>query len=67
MNIAGRHLSWSSLLLYGLVVVGAAIAVGFFGFGVAPWAILVGAFCVLTMGSMMWMTVGMVRNAIRRH
>jgi hypothetical protein len=67
MTVAGRHVSWSSLLVCGLVVLAAVVAVAFFGFGVAPWLVLVGAFCVLMMGSMIWMTVVMGKNAMHRH
>ena len=67
MNVAGRHVSWSTLLVRGLAVLGAALAVGFFGFGVAPWLILAGAFCALMMGSMIWMMVGMGKGAMHRH
>jgi hypothetical protein len=67
MNVRGHHLSWSSLFVCGVVVVGALLAVGVFGFGVAPWLILVGAFCFLMMGSMIWMMVAMGRNAMHRH
>jgi uncharacterized membrane protein len=63
MNVAGRHFSWLSVGVCCLMVVAAVLALGF-GFGVAPWAILVGAFCVLMMGSMLWMmgTHGMHRS-----
>jgi uncharacterized membrane protein len=44
------------MLLCGLVVVGGILALGF---GFAPWLILMGAFCLLMMGSMLWMMVGM--------
>jgi hypothetical protein len=40
----------------------ALLAVGVVGFGVAPWVILVGAFCALMMGSMSWMMVAMGRT-----
>ena len=66
MDVRGHHLSWSSLLVCGLAVVGAVLAVGVFGFGVAPWLILVGAFCVVMMASMIWMMVAMGRNAMHR-
>jgi hypothetical protein len=67
MEVLGRHVSWASLLVCGLVILAAALALGFFGFGVAPWIILAGACCVLMMGSMVWMMVAMGRNAIHRH
>jgi hypothetical protein len=67
MNVAGRDMPWRTLLLCGVVVVGAVLAVSFFGFGVAPWLILVGAFCVVMMGSMIWMMVAMAKNALHRH
>ncbi len=67
MTVAGRQVSWSSLLGCGLVVLAAVLAVAFFGFGVAPWLVLVGAFCVLMMGSMIWMMVVMGKNATHRH
>jgi hypothetical protein len=60
-------MSWPALLVCGAVVVGVVLVVGFVGFGVAPWIILVGTFCVLMMGSMIWMLVAMGRNAIHRH
>lgn len=66
MNVRGHHISLTSLLVYGLVILAAGLAVGFLGFGVAPWIILAGAFCVLMMGSMVWMMVAMGRNAIHR-
>jgi uncharacterized membrane protein len=57
MNLGGRHFSWPSMLVCGLAFVGVVLAVSF-GFGVAPWLILMGAFCVLMMGSMMLMMIG---------
>jgi hypothetical protein len=39
--------------------------VAFFGFGVAAWIVIMGAFCVLV-GSMVWMMVVMGRNARHR-
>jgi hypothetical protein len=65
--VAGHHVSWSSLLVCGLVVLTTVRAVAFFGFGVAPWLVLVGAFCVLIMGSMIWTTVVMGKNGMHRH
>jgi hypothetical protein len=41
--------------------------VAFFGFDVAPWLVLGGAFCVLMMGPMIWMMVAMGKNAMHRH
>jgi len=67
MDVLGRYVSWSSLLVGGLVALAAVLAVAFFGFGVAPWLILVGAFCALMMGSMIWMMVVMGKNAMHRH
>lgn len=67
MDMLGRHVSWTSLLVCGLVILAATVAIAIFGFGVAPWLILVGAFCVLMMGSMLWMMVAMGKNAIHRH
>jgi hypothetical protein len=67
MDVVGGRVSWTSLLICGLVILAAALAVAIFGFGVAPWIVLVGAFCVLMMGSMVWMMVAMGRNAIHRH
>ena len=67
MNMAGRHISSSSLSLCGVVVLGGVLALAVFGFGVAAWVILVGAFCVLMMGSMIWMMVAMGKNALHRH
>ncbi|MGH9174393.1 MAG: hypothetical protein ACRD1H_08545, partial [Vicinamibacterales bacterium] len=34
-----HDVSWPSLLVWGLAIVAAALAVGFFGFGAAPWLI----------------------------
>lgn len=67
MDALGRQLPWRVVLLCAALIVGAVLAVAFFGYGVAPWIILVGAFCVLMMGSMIWMMVAMGRNAIHRH
>jgi hypothetical protein len=67
MDVRGRRVSWASLLVCGVVILAAVLAVGVLGFGVAPWIILAGAFCVLMMGSMLWMMVAMGRNAIHRH
>jgi hypothetical protein len=67
MEVRGRHMSWPALLVCALVILGGAFAVGVLGFGVAPWVILVGAFCVLMMGSMIWMMVAMGRNATHRY
>ncbi len=67
MNMAGRHISSSSLTLCGVVVLGGVLALAGFGFGVAALVILVGAFCVLMMGSMIWMMVAMGKNALHRH
>lgn len=66
MNVAGHYLSSPAMVFCGLVALGAAVAVGFFGFGVAPWFIVMGAFCVLMMGSMLWMMVGMGGHAGHR-
>ena len=65
MNVAGRHFSWLSVGLCCVMVVAAVLAVGF-RFGVAPWAILGGAFCVLMMGWMLWMMVGMGTHGMHR-
>ena len=54
MHVLGRHMGWSHLLL----------AVGVFGFGVTPWAVIAGAFCAVMMGSMIWMMVGMGKGAM---
>jgi hypothetical protein len=67
MHMLGRHVSWSAVIACGVAILGAVLAVAVFGFGVAPWIILAGAFCVLMMGSMLWMMVAMGRNAIHRH
>jgi hypothetical protein len=67
MNALGRRVSWRSLLVCGVVVLAAILAAGDFGFDIAPWIILAGAFCVLMMGSMVWMMVAMGRNAMHRH
>jgi hypothetical protein len=63
----GRQVSWRALLVCAVGVLVAVPSVGFFGFGVAPWIILAGAFCVLMMGSMVWMMVAMGKHTIRRH
>lgn len=63
MNVAGHYFSSPAMAFCALVALGAAVAVGFFGFGVAPWFILMGAFCILMMGSMLWMMVGMGNHA----
>lgn len=63
----GRQVSWRALLFCAFVVLVAVLAVGFFGFGLAPSIILAGAFCALMMGSMIWMMVAMGRNGIHRH
>jgi uncharacterized membrane protein len=65
MNMAGRHFS-PFMLFCGLAVVGGVFAVSF-GLGVAPWLILTGAFCVLMMGSMLLMMVGMGSHTMHRH
>ncbi len=67
MTVLDRHMSWPALLVCGVVVLAGALAVAFFGFGVAPWLVLVGAFCVLMMGSMVWMMFAMGKNAMHRH
>jgi hypothetical protein len=67
MHVHGRHMGWSHLLVCGLVILVAALAVGFFGFGVAPVLIIAGAFCALMMVSMIWMMVGMGKGATHRH
>lgn len=66
MDGVGRHVSRPALLVCGLVIVAAALAVGVVGFGVAPWIVLMGGFCLLMMGSMLWMMVAMGRNASHR-
>jgi hypothetical protein len=66
MDVLGRRRSWTSLLLCGLVILAAALAVAVFGFGVAAWIAVMGAFCVVMMGSMVWMMVSMGRNASHR-
>jgi hypothetical protein len=58
--------SWRAALLCVAAVFGAVLAIAVFGFGVAPWLILFGAFCVLMMGSMLWMMVATARNAVHR-
>jgi hypothetical protein len=50
-----------------LVILAAALAVGFFGLGVAPVLIIAGAFCAVMMVSMIWMMVAMGRGATHRH
>lgn len=66
MDVPGRHVSWPALLVCGLVILVAALAVGVLGFGLAAWLILMGAFCVAMMGSMLWMMLAMGRNASHR-
>lgn len=63
MNVNGHHYSMPMMVLCGLAVLGGAIVLAFFGFGVAPWFILMGGFCILMMGSMLWMMVGMGGHA----
>jgi hypothetical protein len=63
MNETGRSYLMPMMVLCGLVVLGGVVAVGFFGFGVAPWFMVMGAFCILMMGSMLWMMVGMGNHA----
>ena len=67
MHVLGRHMGWSHLLICAVVVLIAGLAVGFFGFGVTPVAIIVGAFCAVMMISMIWMMVGMGKGAMHRH
>ena len=67
MDRFGRQMSWRGLLVCAVVVLVAVLAFGFFGFGVAPWIIVAGAFCVLMMGSMVWMMVAMGKHTIQRH
>jgi hypothetical protein len=67
MHVRGRHMGWLHLLVCGVVILAAALAVGFFGFGVAPVLIIVGAFCAVMMVSMIWMMVAMGRGAMHRH
>ncbi len=66
MQIGDHQVSRSSLLICAVVILGAVLAVGVFGFGVAAWVILAGAFCVLMMGSMIWMMVAMGKHATHR-
>lgn len=67
MHVLGRHMGWSHLLICAVVVLIAGLAVGFFGFGVTPVAIITGAFCAVMMISMIWMMVGMGKGAMHRH
>jgi hypothetical protein len=67
VTVLGRYMSWPGLFVCAVVILAGVLAVGFFGFGVAPWVVLVGAFCVLMMGSMIWMMVAMGKNAMHRH
>jgi fatty acid desaturase len=60
-------MSWRGSLVCVLVILAGVLAVAFFGFGVAPWLVLLGAFCVLMMGSMIWMMFAMGKNAMHRH
>jgi fatty acid desaturase len=64
MELLGRHVSSRSLIACGAVAL--AAAVGVVGLGIAPWLIVMGAFCLVMMGSMLWMMVGMGRNATHR-
>ena len=66
MHMRGRHMGWSHLLVCGLVILAAALAVGFFGLGVAGALIIGGAFCALMMVSMIWMMVAMGKGAMHR-
>jgi hypothetical protein len=66
MQIGDHHMSWSSLLICGVVSLGGDLAVASVGFCVAVWVILAGAFCVLIMGSMIWMMVAMGKRATHR-
>jgi uncharacterized membrane protein len=66
MNMAGRHFSWLFMPFCGLVVLGGVLAASF-GFGVAPWLIIMGAFCIVMMGSMLVMMVGMGSHTMQRH
>lgn len=67
MHVLGRHMGWSHLLGCGLAVLIVVIAVGVFGFGLTPWAIVAGAFCTVMMISMIWMMVAMGGHAGHRH
>jgi hypothetical protein len=67
MHVLGRHMGWSHLLICALLVLVGLLAVGVFGFGVTPWAIIAGAFCAVMMGSMIWMMVGMGKGAMHHH
>jgi hypothetical protein len=66
MELLGRHVSSRSLIACGVVAVAMALAVGVVGLGIAPWLIVMGAFCLVMMGSMLWMMVAMGRNATHR-
>jgi hypothetical protein len=66
VDVFGRHVSWPALSVCGLVILVGALAVGVVGFGLAPWLILMGAFCVAMMGSMLWMMVAMGKNTSHR-
>jgi len=55
------------VLICALCVLVVVVAVGVFGFGITPWAILAGVFCAAMMVSMIWMMVGMGTGAMHRH
>jgi hypothetical protein len=59
-------MSGPSLLICGVVILGAVLAVATLGLGVAAWVVLAGAFCVLMMGSMIWMMVAMATRTRHR-
>lgn len=67
MHVFGRHMGWWHLLGCGLAVLIVVVAVGAFGFGVTPWAIVAGAVCAVMMVSMIWMMIAMGGHAGHRH
>ncbi len=67
MQLRDQHVSRSSLLICGSLILGAALAIAMLGFGIGAWILLAGAFCALMMGSMIWMMIAMGRHAKHRH
>jgi hypothetical protein len=61
-----RRISWPLLIVCAVAGLAGAALVASLGFGVAPLVVLAGGFCVLMMGSMLWMMVGMARHRLER-
>jgi hypothetical protein len=66
MQLRDQHISRSSLLACGSLILGAAFATATLGFGIGAWLLLTGAFCALIMGSMIWMMIAMGSHAKHR-